>query len=51
MLRFEGRPRPPLVPPPVAGETLSGWVASLAGLYGLTVKGLNRPGFPGGSNL
>ncbi|MBV8616655.1 MAG: TniQ family protein [Acetobacteraceae bacterium] len=40
MLRFEGRPRPPLVPPPVAGETLSGWVASLAGLYGLTVKGL-----------
>lgn len=37
---FAGPPRLPLVPPPVAGETLSGWLACLAGIFGLTLKEL-----------
>ncbi len=32
----------PVVPPPGAGETLSGWVASLGEIYGLTAAGLLR---------
>jgi hypothetical protein len=32
---FTGLPRLPMVPPPIAGETLSGWVSCLGEIYGL----------------
>ena len=39
---FMHPPLLPVVPPPGAGETLSGWVASLGAIYGLTAAGLLR---------
>ena len=39
---FTHPPLLPVVPPPVAGETLSGWVTALGEIYGLTAAGLLR---------
>lgn len=39
---FMHPPLLPVVPPPGAGETLSGWVASLGEIYGLSAAGLLR---------
>jgi hypothetical protein len=39
---FTGLPRLPVVPPPIAGETLSGWVSCLGEIYGLPADRLLR---------
>ncbi|HME24372.1 MAG TPA: TniQ family protein [Acetobacteraceae bacterium] len=39
---FLGLPRLPAVPPPIAGETLSGWVSCLGEIYGLSTDRLLR---------
>jgi hypothetical protein len=39
---FSGLPRLPVVPPPIAGETLSGWVSCLGEIYGLPADRLLR---------